>query len=143
MTLNLNPYIGFRGEAAAAGEFYKSVLGGELTSSSFSDFGMPVAPGEEGLVMHSQLVAPGGLVLMLSDVPSSMPFDSGSAITISLSGDDEEQLRGLFEKLSAGGTVTLPYEKAPWGDYYGQLTDKFGVNWMVNGGGTPDNPTAQ
>ena len=93
--------------------------------------------------MHSQLVTEGGLVLMLSDVPSGMPYDSGSAITISLSGDDVDELRGYFDGLSAGGTVTMPMEKAPWGDYYGQFTDKFGVNWMVNGGGTPDNPTAQ
>ncbi|WP_368498350.1 VOC family protein [Herbiconiux sp. A18JL235] len=138
MTTNLNPYIAFKGDAKEAMEFYRSVFGGELRSNTFDEFQMPVDEGEGSLIMHSQLVTPGGLVLMASDTPSSMEYTPGSAITISLSGDDTEELRGWFEALSAGGTVTLPFEKAPWGDYYGQFTDRFGVAWMVNGGSTAD-----
>jgi PhnB protein len=138
MTINLNPYIGFRGEAAAAGAFYQSVLGGELTSSTFAEFGMPVQPGEEGLVMHSQLVAPGGLILMLSDRPTGMDLTPGDNITVSLSGDDVDTLKAHFAALAEGGTITMPLEKAPWGDWFGELTDKFGIHWMVNAGGTPD-----
>ena len=52
--------------------------------------------------------------------------------SISLSGDDDRELRGYWDKLAAGGTVTLPLEKAPWGDSFGMLTDKFGTPWMVN-----------
>ncbi|WP_291055302.1 VOC family protein [Herbiconiux sp.] len=141
MTTNLNPYINFRGQAAEAGDFYRSVLGGTITRSTFADFGMPVEPGEEGLVMHSQLVTDGGLVLMISDVPAKMDLTPGNNITVSLSGDDVDELRGYFDRLSEGATIFVPMEKAPWGDYFGQLTDKFGINWMVNGGGTPDSPT--
>jgi PhnB protein len=136
MSINLNPYISFKGEAKEAMEFYRSVLGGELTSSTFDEFHMPVGEGEGSLIMHSQLVAPGGLVLMASDTPSSMEYTPGSVVTIALSGDDIDQLRGYFDGLAEGGTVTLPFEQAPWGDHYGQLVDRYGIAWMVNGGGT-------
>ena len=143
MPTNLNPYIAFRGEAADAMAFYQSVLGGELTSSTFAEFGMPVGPGEENQLMHSQLVTAGGLVLMGADTPASMEYSTGSQITISVSGQDVDELRGWFEGLAEGGTITLPLEQAPWGDYFGQLTDRYGIPWMFNIGGTPQEPTAQ
>jgi PhnB protein len=61
-----------------------------------------------------------------------MEFKPGSNISISLSGDNEEELRGYWNKLSEGGTIGMPLEKAPWGDTFGMLTDKFGIGWMVN-----------
>jgi PhnB protein len=132
MTL-LNPYISFRGTAREAMEFYQSVFGGELDLSTFSDFSMPgVGEDEANLIMHGQLDAPGGMTLMGADTPSSMELTEGNNITISLSGDDETELRGYWDKLAEGGTVTMPLEVAPWGDAFGQLTDKFGVIWMVN-----------
>ena len=132
MTL-LNPYISFRGTAREAMEFYRSVFGGELDLSTFSDFQMPdVGEDEANLIMHGQLAAPGGLTLMGADTPRSMELAEGSNITISLSGDDDTELRGYWDKLAEGGTVTMPLEVAPWGDAFGQLTDKFGVSWMVN-----------
>ena len=88
--------------------------------------------------MHAQLDAPGGLVLMGADTPASMPHSPGGPISVSLSGDDEAQLRGFWEKLSAGGDVQMPLDKAPWGDWFGACTDRFGVNWMVNIAGTAD-----
>jgi PhnB protein len=132
MTL-LNPYISFRGTAREAMEFYQSVFGGELDLSTFSDFQMPdVGEDEANLIMHGQLEAPGGMTLMGADTPRSMELAEGSNITISLSGDDDTELRGYWDKLAEGGTVTMPLEVAPWGDAFGQLTDKFGVSWMVN-----------
>ena len=129
----LNPYISFRGTAREAMEFYQSVFGGELDLSTFAEFSMPgIADDEANLIMHGQLEAPGGLVLMAADTPRSMELAEGSNITISLSGDDDAELRGYWEKLAEGGTVTMPLEAAPWGDAFGQLTDKFGVAWMVN-----------
>jgi PhnB protein len=129
----LNPYISFRGTAREALEFYQSVFGGELDLSTFSDFSMPgIAEDEANLVMHGQLEAPGGMVLMGADTPRSMELAEGSSITISLSGADEAELRGYWDKLAEGGTVTMPLEVAPWGDAFGQLTDRFGVSWMVN-----------
>ena len=132
MSVVLNPYLNFRGEARAAGEFYRSVLGGELTVSTFGEFGMPVEAGEADLVMHSQLTAPHGLTLMISDTPSHMEYSPGSNIAISLSGDDEATLRGYWDGLVEGGSVAMPLEKAPWGDSFGMCTDRYGINWMVN-----------
>lgn len=138
MTVNLTPYLNFRGTAREAMEFYRSVLGGELTVSTFQDLGMEVGAGEESQVMHSQLLTEGGLLLMGSDVPSKMGFTPGeNQFSVSLSGDDEAVLSGYFAGLSEGATISMPLEKAPWGDSFGMLVDRFGVAWLVNisGGG--------
>ena len=74
---------------------------------------------------------------MGADTPNSMELDEGGGFSISLSGDDEQRLRGYWEALSSGGATTVPLEKAPWGDTFGMCTDKFGVHWMVNIAGTP------
>ena len=129
----LNPYISFRGTAREAMKFYQSVFGGELDLSTFADFQMPdVGEDEADLIMHGQLEAPGGLTLMGADTPRSMELPEGSNITISLSGDDEASLRGQWDALVGGGSVTVPLEKAPWGDFFGMCTDRYGVDWMVN-----------
>ena len=128
----LNPYLNFRGQAREAMEFYRSVLGGELTVSTFGDFQMPgVDEDEKDNIMHSQLTTPAGITLMGSDVPASMPGDISNG-TISISGSEADEIRAYFDALAAGGEVGLPLDQAPWGDYFGQLTDKFGVQWMVN-----------
>ena len=132
MAISLNPYLNFRDGTRDVMAFYASVFGGELTSSTFAESGgMGLDESEQGKVMHSQLVTDTGLTLMAADVPSTMgePGPNGS---ISLSGDDEPTLRGYWDKLSDGGTVTVPLEKAPWGDTFGMCTDRFGVDWLVN-----------
>jgi len=131
MPSRLNPYLNFTDGTRQAMEFYKSALGGELTISTFAD-GMPGAdPAEAGKVMHAQLETPSGFTLMASDTPTSMgePRPNGS---ISLSGENEAELRGYWDKLSQGGSVMMPLMAAPWGDTFGMLTDRFGVGWMVN-----------
>ena len=132
MTTRLNPYLGFRDNARQAMEFYESVFGGELTLSSFGDFHASDDPAEADKIMHGQLVTPGDLVLMGADTPHAMPYNPGDNYSVSLSGPDETELRGYWDKLVEGGTVTVPLEKAPWGDTFGMLTDKFGVAWLVN-----------
>lgn len=132
MATRLNPYIGFRDQAREAMEFYHSVFGGELTSQTFAEFGMNEDPAEADKVMHAQLETDNGLVLMAADTPSSMDFTPGGQISISLSGEDEAELRGYWDKLSDSGTVVMPLEAAPWGDTFGMCTDKFGVTWLVN-----------
>ena len=131
MASTLNPYLSFRDDARAAMEFYQAALGGELTISTFGEFGDADAP-EANLVMHSQLTTPSGFTLMGADTPPGMQFEEGGRFSISLSGDDEAELRGYFDKLSEGGTVTMPLEKQMWGDVFGMVTDPFGVGWMVN-----------
>ena len=130
MTSRLNPYISFNGNAREAMEFYRSVFGGELTVSTFGEFGVP-DPAIADKVMHAMLSTDSGYTLMASDLAPGMTFQPGNTITISLSGDDAE-LRTHFERLAEGGTVTMPLEKQMWGDEFGQCTDRFGVGWMVN-----------
>jgi len=132
MPTRLNPYLSFRDDAREAMEFYRSVFGGELTISTFGDFGASDDPSEKDKVMHSQLESPGGLVLMGADTPNSMDFTSGGNVSVSLSGDDEAGLTGYWQKLSDGGTVQEPLSKAPWGDSFGMCVDRFGVGWLVN-----------
>ncbi len=138
MSTRLNPYVNFRGTAREAMTFYQSVFGGELDVNSFAEFGGMGAPeNEQDQVMHSQLVVNETVVLMGSDWPSTMPGEIKNG-TISMSGDDEPTLRGWYDGLADGGTVDMPLDKAPWGDYFGQVTDKFGVSWMFNVAGTPE-----
>ena len=130
MTTRLNPYLSFRDNAREAMEFYRSVFGGDLEVSTFGE--MAHEPAEKDKVMHAMLTAPNGFVLMGSDTPQSMEYSRGSAYSVSLSGDDEPELRGYWDKLSEGATITMPLEKAPWGDSFGMLVDRFGVAWLVN-----------
>nr|WP_275889559.1 VOC family protein [Nakamurella flavida] len=131
--------MSFRDNAAEAMEFYQSVFGGDLTMSKFGDYPMGMDPAENEKVMHAQLVAPGGMILMGADTPASMEHSAaGGNVSCSLSGTDVDELRGYWTGLTAGGTETVPFEKAPWGDWFGMCVDRFGVSWLVNGGGTPE-----
>lgn len=132
MASKLNPYIAFRGSARAAMEFYQSVFGGDLTVNTFAEFQASDGPTEADNIMHGQLETPAGFTLMGGDWPASQPFESGDTVTICLSGDDETELRGYWDGLADGATIGLPLELAPWGDFYGTLTDQFGVAWQVN-----------
>jgi PhnB protein len=130
MASKLNPYLSFDGSCREAMEFYQSVLGGELEVSTFGEYG-DEGPSKDG-VMHAQLNTPGGFTLMASDTPPGMPVDTGASVSISLSGDDTDELRRFWQGLSEGAEVTMPLEKQMWGDEFGMLTDRFGMQWMVN-----------
>lgn len=137
MASTLNPYLSFRGNARQAMEFYQSVLGGDLTVSTFGEFQMSHDPAEAEKIMHSQLETPAGFTLMGADMPATMPFKDGETITISISGDDAAELRGYWNGLADGATISQPLAPAPWGDEFGMLTDKFGIGWLVNIAGSP------
>jgi PhnB protein len=131
MSMRLNPYIQFGTNAAEALDFYKSVFGGESTLSYFKEYGTEGADGD--LVMHGQLETDAGFTIMGADSPSFMTAPAAASnITVSLSGDDGDTLRGYWQSLSDGANVTTPLEKQMWGDEFGQLTDKYGVGWLVN-----------
>ena len=131
MTSRLNPYIQFKDNARQAMEFYQTVFGGELAVNTFGEYGMADAA-EANLVMHAQLETPRGYTIMGADTPAHMAFNDGSRITVSLSGDEGDELRGYWDKLSGTGTVSMPLEKQMWGDEFGMCVDRFGVAWMVN-----------
>jgi PhnB protein len=132
MQSQLNPYLSFRDNAREAMEFYKTVFGGKLEMQTFEEFHASQDPSEANKIMHAMLTADNGIVFMASDTPNSMEYRTGTNMSMSLSGDNETELRGYYEKLLAGGTIGMPLEKAPWGDTFGMLTDKFGVPWLVN-----------
>ncbi len=128
--VRLNPYLSFKSNAREAMEFYKSIFGGKLDISTFGE--MAHDPSEKDGVMHATLEGDNGVLFMASDVPSEMTFDPGQNIRMSLSGDDEALLKGYWEALTDGAHVEVALDKAPWGDMFGMLTDKFGIGWMVN-----------
>jgi PhnB protein len=132
MASRLNPYLNFRGQAREALEFYESVFGGDVAISTFGQFGDPPAGSKATDVMHGQLDTPMGFTLMCSDVPGSMELTPGDSVTVSLSGDDADALRGYWQRLSEGGSVLFPLERQMWGDEFGQCKDRFGVPWLVN-----------
>jgi len=132
MQSKLNPYLSFKDNTREAMEFYRSVFGGKLEVSTFKDYHASQDPSEDNLIMHSVLEAENGITFMASDTPNRMEYRPGTNMSMSLSGDNEAELKAYFEKLSAGGMVTMPLEKAIWGDSFGMCTDTFGVQWLVN-----------
>lgn len=139
MAARLNPYLTFRGNAREAMKFYRDVLGGELTLTTFAEGGMPDA-GAPDQIMHGQLETDSGFTLMGSDAASGTPAQPMAGVQISLSGDydAEAELTGYYEKLAAAGTVIEPLVAAPWGDKFGMVSDPYGILWMVNIAGAQD-----
>ncbi|MEV0170601.1 VOC family protein [Streptomyces sp. NPDC050803] len=130
MASRLNPYLTFAGDARQAMEFYQEVFGGTLALNSYGDFGQKDTPMADK-IMHGLLETPSGFTLMGADNPpgeEQKPVNSA----VSVSGDDDAELRGYWEKLSAGSEVSVPLDKQMWGDVFGMCKDRFGVTWMVN-----------
>lgn len=129
MTARLTPYLSFVDDARAAMEFYSSVFGGELNVMTFADQGGMGMPEErQHHVMHADLTVSDSVMVMGADM-GEHAHPNGS---LSLSGDDPDRLRGWWDGLSEGGEIKMPLEQAPWGDFFGQLTDAFGISWMFN-----------
>ena len=131
MTSRLNPYISFDGNARQAMEFYERVFGGTLELRTFGEYGAQDAS-DADKIMHGQLETASGFTLMGADVPPGMEHSAGNNIAVSLSGEDADELRGYWERLSDGGTVSVPLEKQMWGDEFGMCMDQFGIGWLVN-----------
>ena len=133
MQTKLNPYIIFEGNAREAMEFYKTVFGGKLDLSTFGEAGMTDHGVNPDGIMHAALVADNGITLMASDTATGMrEYVAGTNMSVSLSGDNEEELTDYYNKLAESGKVEEPLVKATWGDTFGMCIDKFGVFWMVN-----------
>jgi PhnB protein len=132
--ISTEPYLFFKGNAKEAMEFYKSVFGGELTISTLGETPkevldqMKIDESRYGEIMHSSLKGP--VNLMGSD--SEKASEKTAKIELSLGGTDEAQMREIFDKLADGGNVKMPLKKQFWGDIFGQVQDKYGVDWMMN-----------
>lgn len=136
----VNVYLTFNGNCREAFEFYKSVFGGEFPYvGTFGEMppqeGTPSVPdSEKNKIMHISLPISKETALMGSD--SSKAFGQatvvGNNFSISINTDTKEEAQKLFDNLSTGGQITLPLNETFWAAYFGMLTDKFGINWMVN-----------
>ncbi len=134
----INTYLFFNGECEEAFRFYQSVFGGEIPyMGRYKD--MPpsedgkVSPEDAEKIMHVSLPISKETMLMGSDVGGdwTTSHQTGNNFSISVSTDNREEADRLFNELSDGGNVKMPMNVTFWGDYFGMLTDKFGINWMV------------
>ncbi|HWB28463.1 MAG TPA: VOC family protein [Chitinophagaceae bacterium] len=133
----INPYLNFMGNTEEAFTFYKSVFGTEFISlQKFKDtpHGANMSDADKEKIMHVALPIGDNIILMGTDMLESMgqTLNTGNNFSLAISPAGEEEAAKLFNALAEGGTVTMPLAKAFWGAYFGMLTDKFGVQWMVN-----------
>jgi len=127
--ITLDAYLFFSGNARQAMEFYKSIFGGELTIQTYGEVNAANEDNPVDFVMHAALEG-GELKLFASDTAKASP--KAAKVSLCLGGSDEPKLRTIFDKLSDSVEVQYPLKKEFWGDTFGSLTDKFGIEWMVN-----------
>ena len=135
-------YLNFPGTTEEAFNFYEKVFNGEFTGRGLKRFGdaelpaghPPMSDADQRLILHAELTILGGHVLMATDAPESMGFKMvlGNNMHINLEPASRQETKRLFDALSAGGTITMPLEDMFFGAYFGELTDKYGINWMLN-----------
>lgn len=132
MTVTVTPHLNFRGDARAALAFYHAVFGGELTIATYSDMGGDDATVADH-VAFGQVVAENGFRIMAYDAYPHLDWDRGrDPFFVSLRGTDAEQLRRCWDGLADGAAVRQPIGPAPWAPLYGQLTDRFGITWVLD-----------
>ena len=141
MTTTLTPYLSFRGNTREAFAFYETALGArietmlrhaDMPGSAKPDDGCADVPGSDD-IMHACLALPGGAMLYATDTPPGMPYEGIKGVMLTLQYDTVDEARSAFDALSQGGKVTMPMAPAFWARTFGMLTDRFGVNWAVNG----------
>lgn len=138
----VSSYLNFPGNTETAMNFYKQVFQSDFVQGMqrFGDIpptpdGPPVAPEVKNMILHVELPILGGRhILMATDAPKEMGFalTTGNNMHINLEPDSREETERIFNALSDGATVSMPLQDMFWGAYFGSLTDKFGINWMVN-----------
>lgn len=132
----LATYIAFHGNAKEAFEYYHEVFGGKLTILTYADFGdmegLPFAP-DPNAVAHAHLALPGGVITGGDAMPGEDLVVKDSVYSLLYMLDDVDEARKLIDKLvEGGGSVNMPFEQSPWGSYYGQAFDRFGVMWAFD-----------
>lgn len=137
----VSTYLNFARSTEEAFSFYRSVFGTDFIGPIHRFSEVPVAPGQpvmpeddRNLVMHVELPILGGHVLMGTDAPETMGFtlNPGNNVYINLEPDTRGETDALFKALSANGKVEMGLQEMFWGDYFGTLTDQFGIRWMFN-----------
>lgn len=134
-------YLNFERQTEEGFNFYRSVFGTEFMGEIMRHGDVPVPDGQPGpsdedknLVMNVALPILGGHLLMGTDTPASMGFtlNQGNNVSLCLLPDTRSEADALFAALSAGGKAGQPMQEMFWGDYYGDLVDQFGIQWMIN-----------
>ena len=138
----VNTYLNFPGNTEEAFQFYKSIFGSEFSGKGIQRFGdMPAMEGmpalsekDKNLILHIELPITGGHIIMATDAPESMGMKviPGNNMHISIEPDTRAETKRLFDAFSEGGKVEMELQDMFWGAYYGNCTDKFGINWMFN-----------
>ena len=132
----LQPYLFFNGRCEEAIRFYETALGGEvemlLRVKDSPDPPPPgmYPPGSEDKVMHASLRV-GDLTLMASDGCGFGELQF-RGVSLSLSVADAATADRVFDALAKGGSVQMPLGKTFFSPRFGMVTDRFGVQWMVN-----------
>lgn len=134
---NVNPYLNFKGNTEEAFNFYRSIFGGEFVMiQRFKDIpgGDQIPAADQNKIMHISLPILNGTILMATDVLESQgqTLTLGNNFSLAIGTGSKEEADKYFKALSAGGTVTMPLQDMFWGAYFGMLTDKFGIQWMVS-----------
>lgn len=130
MSITLSPYLNFAGNGREAMTYYQTVFGGELQVWGFAEFGME---GPEDGLMHGHLQVNPELAFSASDaMPGAEQTWGGTRVYCSLMGDDRPTMEGWFNALAADGSIGMPLEPQVWGDVYGIVKDKYGIEWMFN-----------
>lgn len=141
MSLTSSTYISFPGNAAEAFPYYADLFGGALDIQTYDAMpsleGFPFTP-PPGAVAHATMTAPGITLSGGDGMGDDLPTLSSAVYSFLLVFDTEDEARGFLAKITdGGGTVAMPFERAPWGDLYGQVIDRFGLRWDVNVPGDP------
>ncbi|MCE0534583.1 VOC family protein [Kineosporia rhizophila] len=133
MSVTTTVHLNFRGQARAALEFYQSVFGGRLTVATYADAHRVQRPEEADQVIWGEVQSEAGFHVMAFDVPGDRAHDPGvEAVFVSVRGQDEDEIRGYWDKIVVGGTVREPLEPSGWAKLYGMVADQFGVIWVLD-----------
>jgi len=131
--MQLNPYLTFNGQCAAAFTFYEKCLGGKIEmmmTHGDSPMADQMPPVLRDKIMHARLVI-GDKVLMGSDAPPER-YEGAKGFSVSLGIDKPAEAERIFTALAEGGTVQMPLQETFWALRFGMLVDRFGIPWMVN-----------
>jgi PhnB protein len=131
--MELNAYLNFNGECAAAFRFYEGLLGGRIAmmqTHGDSPMKEQVPANWHDKVLHARLELD-GQALMGSDAPPD-GYSAPRGMYVSLNVPDATQGKRIFDALANGGRVEMPFEKTFWAAGFGMVVDRFGVPWMVN-----------
>jgi|SRR5688572_17605625 PhnB protein len=130
--LGVKPYIAFTGNCEEAINFYKDKLGAEVLFMQRYGESPMAGKGPDEKIMHTSIKIGDSVIMACDNVFEESPTTVGNNISLAIGGNDVTAAEGMFEKLSEGGTVTMPMQETFWAERFGMLTDKFGINWMFN-----------